>query len=95
MQICINTPTEMSACSTLFVPSLQLYSQTCGAFLSILRKQCQRSDATETAGMHEVMDHMIVLLQRRLVAVQWEVRDTTLEFVRNVIGIMPGASGCE
>ena len=45
--------------------------------------------------MHEVVGHMTVLLQRRLVAVQWEVRDTTLEFVRNVISIMPGESGCE
>ncbi|KAK7112107.1 BRCA1-associated ATM activator 1-like [Littorina saxatilis] len=69
----------------------RLYSQTCSAFLNILRKQTARCSSVESDEMREVMGQTLELLERRLVAMQWDIRDTTLEFVRSLICTVPDA----
>ncbi|XP_076454852.1 uncharacterized protein LOC143289686 [Babylonia areolata] len=65
----------------------RLYSQTCTAFLNIVSKQYQCSAPGETGGLEKVLTHWVELMEYRLVSMQWEIRDTTLELIRKVLGI--------
>lgn len=64
----------------------QLYSQTCAAFLAVLDKLQAYLSLDQQQHAPKVMCEAMEVIRHCMVAVQWEVRDTTLEFIKNLTG---------
>ena len=65
----------------LFLLFFQCYSQVCKSILQILESKVLNLDEE----MKGILQKLIDILQRHLVSLQWEVRDTTLELILNLV----------
>ncbi|PVD39353.1 hypothetical protein C0Q70_01983 [Pomacea canaliculata] len=66
----------------------KLYSQTGAAFLATLN-QVKKMQSILDSRVEHILEGLMVQLERHLVAIQWEVRDTALEIIRSLIQSHP------
>ncbi|KAK7508046.1 hypothetical protein BaRGS_00001011 [Batillaria attramentaria] len=63
----------------------RVVTQATEAFLAVLQAQCHAGITSSDAGIRGVLGRLVTLLERNLVSMQWEIRDSTLEFISKLV----------